>query len=73
MIKDPDMLRKIEEDFLKKEGEIDYLHSLKIVESLYNEALHLGAFPLKDPMEGIEVDIRIARILNSCLKNCLQE
>ncbi len=73
MIKHPDMVKKTEEDFLKEEGEIGYLRSLKIVESLYNEAVHLGALPLKDPLEGIEVDIRIARILNSCLKSCLQE
>ena len=39
--------------------------NLKIVEALYQEAVELGVFPLKDPLEGLEVDIRIAKVINS--------
>ena len=42
----------------------DYFHNLLIFESLYEEAKKLGVFPLKDPLEGIEVDIRLAAVLN---------
>jgi hypothetical protein len=38
---------------------------LRIFEALYEEAKQLGVFPLKDPLEGIEVDIRLARALNA--------
>jgi hypothetical protein len=31
---------------------------------MWQEGVLLGVLPLKDPLEDIEVDIRIARILN---------
>jgi hypothetical protein len=31
---------------------------------MWEEGRKLGVLPLKDPLEGIEVDIRMARILN---------
>jgi len=42
----------------------DYFQNLAIFEGLYREAIALGALPLKDPLEGIENDIRLARLLN---------
>jgi len=36
---------------------------------MWQEAVQLGALPLKDPMEGIEADIALARVLNSCSKS----
>ncbi len=36
-----------------------------ILDGLYREAVLLGVFPLKDPLEGLEVDIKLARALNS--------
>ena len=42
----------------------DYFLNLKIFESLYLEAKQLGIFPLKNPLEGIEVDIHLAHQLN---------
>ena len=42
----------------------DYHLNLKIFEAMYQEAKRLGAFPLKDPLEGLEVDLRLARALN---------
>ena len=55
------------EDFEKAELQkqpLDYFHHLRIFEALYREALQLGALPLKDPLDGIEVDIHLATVLN---------
>jgi hypothetical protein len=43
----------------------DFFKNLRIFEALYEEAKQLGVFPLKDPLEGIEVDIRLAKVLNA--------
>jgi hypothetical protein len=42
----------------------DYFRNLRLFEALFREARALGALPLKDPLEGIENDIRLARVLN---------
>lgn len=73
MIKDLQTLREMEDAILKKQGTPLFSHSIKVYESLWLEGVSLGILPLRDPMEGIEVDIKIARILNSCLKKSLQE
>ncbi len=49
-------------------GHLSYERSLKLFEGMWNEAVALGVLPLKDPLEGIEVDIGVAKILNSCSK-----
>lgn len=73
MIKNADLLRKLEDDFSRQEGCLPYNKSLKIFESMWEEAINLKIWPPEDPMEGIDVDIRIAEILNSCLKKSSQE
>jgi hypothetical protein len=55
------------DQFEKKQiqsSKADYFLNLKIFESLYIEAKHFGIFPLKNPLEGIENNIRLAKILN---------
>ena len=42
----------------------NYFRNLRLFEALYREAMVLGVLPLKDPLEGIENDIRLARVLN---------
>lgn len=42
----------------------DYFQNLRLFEALYREAKQLGALPLKDPLEGIDVDIRLAKVVN---------
>ncbi|HEX9742062.1 MAG TPA: hypothetical protein VGA17_04665 [Nitrospiraceae bacterium] len=42
----------------------DFLRNLRLVDALYQEARTLNVFPLKDPLDGIEVDIRLAQALN---------
>lgn len=69
MIKNVRLLKEMEDDFFKKEGKSDFSHSIKIFESMWKEGVKLGVLPPVDPLEGIEIDIKIAKILNSCLKN----
>ena len=57
-------LQKFELDFLKKE-KVDMVRNFRIAEALYREAVTLGIIPLKDPLDGIEVDLKIARVVNS--------
>jgi len=56
-----------EKELLRKEG-VDVRKNFRIVDALYNEAVALGIFPLRDPLEGLEVAIRIARVINSVSK-----
>ena len=67
MIKNKKVFQNFEDDYLKKRN-LSYKENLQIYESLYNEALLLKAIPGENPMEGIEDNIRLAKILNSCLK-----
>jgi hypothetical protein len=64
MVKNPKILEEFKREEIKKEKS-DYLKSLKIFEALWNEGVSLGVLPLKNPLEDIETDIKIARILNS--------
>ena len=63
MIKKPALVEAFEKSQARSEPP-DFLQNLRIVEGLYREACLLGAFPLKNPLEGIEVDIRLARVIN---------
>ena len=57
-------LQKFEYDFLREE-KVDIVRNFHIVEALYEEAVTLGIIPLKEPLDGIEVDLKIAKVVNS--------
>jgi transcriptional regulator with XRE-family HTH domain len=57
-------LLKFERDFLREE-KVDIVRNFHIVEALYKEAVTLGIIPLKNPLDGIEVDLKIAKVINS--------
>ena len=59
---------RFEIEMLRRE-KLDIKKKFKIVEALYKEAVALGVFPLKDSLEGLEVDIRIGKGINSVSKN----
>jgi hypothetical protein len=42
----------------------DPLTGLRIADALLREALAVGALPLRDPLDGIELDVFVARALN---------
>jgi len=69
LIKNPSFLKKLEDDFSRDEGKLSFKQSLKLFTSMWNEAVELGVLPSGDPLEGIDVDIKIAKALNSCLKS----
>ena len=64
MIKDPDKIRKFENDLIRRE-KVDIQKNFQIFEAMYEEAVALGLLPLKDPLEGIEIKIKIAKAINS--------
>lgn len=68
MVKNPKLLEKFEQEVVRN-NKLSYSEAMKIFEAMWEEAKNLGVLPLKDQMEGIEVDIKIAKVLNSCLKN----
>jgi len=67
MVKDAKKLEMFEKELMKLEKP-DPKKNFKIAEALYDEAVALGAIPLNDPLDGIEVDIRIAKVVNGVSK-----
>ncbi|HEX68273.1 MAG TPA: hypothetical protein ENG13_04330 [bacterium] len=67
MIKNPVLWEKFEKEWIKKE-KLSFLQRFKIFQLLLDEAKVLGVFPSSDPLEEIEKDIKMAKILNSLKK-----
>ena len=63
MIRRRDLVEAFERELAQRES-VDPARNLRIFEALYHEACLLGVFPLRDPLDGIEVDIRLARAIN---------
>ena len=61
-----------EDELLKKTPPRSFLDSLSLLEAMWNEGRQLGVLPPSNPLDGIEVDIEIARVLN-CLTTSLAE
>lgn len=72
MIKNQEILKRFEDDFIRDKGRLSFGDAIKILDAMWNEAVTLGILPPKEPLEEIDVDIRVAKILNSCLKNYSQ-
>ena len=62
MVDNPDLLRRFEMDQTRSDPP-DHARSIRIFEALLQQARALGVIPMKDPLDGIEVDIRLARAL----------
>jgi len=73
MVKNPEFLETFKNSLYKSEGPFPFLHSLKIFTAMWKQGLTLGVLPPKAPLEGIETDIKIANVLNSCLKSSCQK
>lgn len=73
MIKNAQPLKELEDTIMKREGRLPFGYSLRIFESLWDEGIKLGVLPPRNPLEGIEVDIKIAKALNSCSGKSLPE
>jgi len=72
MVRDGDTLRRFEEDLIRREPQHSFQEALQLYEAMWKEGVTLGILPLSDPLDGIEADIELARVLN-CLKNSLPE
>ncbi len=68
MITNRKKFKEFEKNLLKNE-KLDIIQNFKIVEALYREAVTLQVIPLKNPLEGLEIDIKIARVVNSVSKS----
>jgi hypothetical protein len=64
MVKNAKKLQAFEAERIRAE-KVDVEQNLRILDALYEEALMLGALPPKDPLEGIEVKIRVAKAVNN--------
>lgn len=60
-------LKQFEMEFMRR-GKLDVVRNFQIEEALYQEAVSLGIIPLKNPLDGLEVDIKIARTINRVSK-----
>jgi hypothetical protein len=68
MISNREELQKFERDLLRK-SKVNIIQNFRIVEALYREAVALRIIPMKDPLDGLEVDIKIAKVINSVSKS----
>jgi len=66
MITNAKLLEKFEKEFIVK-NPLSYDEALALLDGMWELGISLGVLPPEDPLEGIEVDIKVARILN-CLK-----
>lgn len=72
MIKNPEILKKFEDGLIRDAEKLSFKQAMNLVTSMWEEGVKLGVLPPKEPLEGIDVDIKIAKILNSCLKKSSQ-
>jgi hypothetical protein len=67
LIKNPEAVRSLEKAIMRQERP-DFLRNIRLVEALYRESVSLGVFPPQDRLSGLEIDIKIARVINSVSK-----
>ena len=64
MIKKNEELLKFEDE-LKRKTKVNVKKNFQIVEAMYDEAVALGVMPPESKLDGIENDIKIAKVVNS--------
>jgi hypothetical protein len=64
LVKNEEAVRSLEKSILRKEKP-DFAKNIRLVEAMHKEAVFLGTFPPRDRLLGIDVDIRIAKAVNS--------
>ncbi len=68
MIGNIKMWEEFERNYIASD-ELTLDQKFKILNGLYTHALLLGVFPPKDLLEGIEIDIKLAKLLNTYVPN----
>lgn len=64
MITNYKKVQKFERELIKKE-KVNVIRNFRIADALYREAIKLRIIPLKNPLDGLDTDIKIARFVNS--------
>jgi hypothetical protein len=64
MVKNNSRLKEFEDNYISR-NKPDILSNLQLLDSLYEEARALSAFPLREPLVGLKMDIKIAKVINS--------
>ena len=72
MVRDVHTLRRFEDDLIRREPQRSFREALQLYEAMWKEGVTLGILPLSNPLDGIEADIELARVLN-CSKTSLPE
>jgi len=67
MVKNKRKLNRFYKKLMEKEN-ISYKKALSIYEALLKEAISLGAINSKNILDGLDVDIRIAKAINGLAK-----
>jgi len=68
MIRNYKILQEFEEKYIAS-SKLSYTQALAIFEDMWRECRDVNPSAFDDPLWGIEVDIKLARILNTCSKN----
>jgi len=63
VIRNPKRIQRLEKELLRRDR-TDIAKNFRMVDAMFQEAVALGILPLRDPLEGLEVPIRIARAVN---------
>ena len=63
MIKDPEYLKKFEDEQTAND-DMTLEQKLKLLNSIYKFAVKLGTLPPDDLLEGLDNDIKVAKIIN---------
>lgn len=63
MIADKNKLKEFERKLISEEN-ISYRQAVSIYEALHNEAVSLGVISSNNILDGLEVDLRIAKAIN---------
>ncbi len=64
MIRDRESLERLERDLLKNDRSTPE-ENFRLLDAMWEEAVYFQILPAPDPLEGIETDIRIAKVVNS--------
>ena len=64
MVRSKKALQEFEDNLNRKGERLSYKQAMTLFVAMWLEARRMGVLPLKNPLEGIEVDIEVARILN---------
>ena len=68
MVRNARRLKKFEDDLIRNGERLSFPQALRMFQGMWNEAKTLGVFHPKNLLEGLDKDVEMAKILNSCSK-----